>query len=218
MSSFPNDGTVEGNTGNPRSEKQNGAAMSKLLAARRDFDLPKDELNQLTRIYLNAASRTPLMKETVEVGQVAMARQMQTPWSIASEEDELKIREAFATLIHCHDPEQIAYTPSCSYAISLAAKNIFEDLFEKNSIPTGSLKIFYDFTSYEDSHVKSVAPAASGTYSGQIVGDFTEFSTTVNGEGYFNRDNYLKIKNTDELFSRKFSFIFANSKTSIEKR
>ena len=75
------------------------AAKSKLIDARRDFDLPKDELNKLTRVYLNAASRTPLMKETVEVGQVAMARQMQTPWSIASEEDELKIREAFATLI-----------------------------------------------------------------------------------------------------------------------
>ena len=117
-----------------------------------------------------------------------------------------------------------SYTPSILEAVTVPTlnsfyieptigKNIFEDLFEKNSIPTGSLKIFYDFTSYEDSHVKSVAPAASGTYSGQIVGDFTEFSTTVNGEGYFNRDNYLKIKNADELFSRKFSFIFANSKT-----
>ena len=98
------------------------------------------------------------------------------------------------------------------YMEPVSDKNIFQDLFEKNSIPTGSLKIFYDFTSYEDSHVKSISPAASGTYSGQIVGNFTEFSNTVNGEGYFDRANYIKIQNADELFSRKFSFIFANSK------
>jgi selenocysteine lyase/cysteine desulfurase len=120
MSSFQNNGK-----GHSR-RLQTEVAQSKLIAARYDFDLPKEELNTLTRVYLNAASRTPLMKETVEAGQVAMARQMQTPWSIASEEDELKVREAFATLINCHDSEQIAYTPSCSYAISLAAKNIFE--------------------------------------------------------------------------------------------
>ena len=81
------------------------------MGARYDFDLPKYELNKITRVYLNAASRTPLMKKTFEVGQAAMARQMKTPSSIAEEEDEVKVREAFATLVNCQDPEQIAYTP-----------------------------------------------------------------------------------------------------------
>ena len=103
----------------------------KVMGARDDFDLPKYELNKLTRVYLNAASRTPLMKKTYEMGQAAMARQMQTPWSIADEDDELKVRETFATLLNCEDSEQIAYTPSCSYAVSLAAKNIYEDMLRK---------------------------------------------------------------------------------------
>ena len=64
----------------------------KVMGARDDFDLPKYELNKLTRVYLNAASRTPLMKKTYEMGQAAMARQMQTPWSIADEDDELSYR------------------------------------------------------------------------------------------------------------------------------
>ena len=101
------------------------------MGARNDFDLPKYELNKLTRVYLNAASRTPLMKRTYEIGQAAMARQMQTPWSIAEEDDELKVRKAFATLLNCKDSEQIAYTPSCSYAVSLAAKNIYSDMLKK---------------------------------------------------------------------------------------
>ena len=103
----------------------------KVMGARYDFDLPKYELNKITRVYLNAASRTPLMKKTFEVGQAAMARQMKTPSSIAEEEDEVKVREAFATLVNCQDPEQIAYTPSCSYAMSLAAKNIYEEMLKK---------------------------------------------------------------------------------------
>ena len=80
-----------------------------VMGARYDFDLPKYELNKITRVYLNAASRTPLMKETYKVGQEAMARQMQTPSSIAEEKDEVKVREAFATLLNCKDPEQIAH-------------------------------------------------------------------------------------------------------------
>ena len=43
----------------------------KVMGARYDFDLPKYELNKITRVYLNAASRTPLMKKTFEVGQAA---------------------------------------------------------------------------------------------------------------------------------------------------
>ena len=75
----------------------------KVMGARDDFDLPKYELNKLTRVYYSAASRTPLMKKTYEMGQAAMARQMQTPWSIADEDDELKVRETFATLLNCED-------------------------------------------------------------------------------------------------------------------
>lgn len=96
-------------------------------------------------------------------------------------------------------------------------RNIFEDLFSKNSIPTGSLKIFYDFNSYEQpsaggDYVMSVAPVSSGTYSGQIIGDFTQFSEVAPSEGYFKRKNYVKIQNADELFSRDFSFVFVSSK------
>ena len=72
------------------------AAEYRVMGARTDFDLPKYKLNTLTRIYLNAASRTPLMVETCEVGKKALARQLQTPWSIAEEEDEIKVRKTFA--------------------------------------------------------------------------------------------------------------------------
>ena len=77
-------------------------------------------------------------------------------------------------------------------------RNIFEDLFSKNSIPTNSLKIFYDFNSYEqpdpgENYVMSIAPVSSGTYSGQIMGDFTQFSEVAPSEGYFKRRNYVKI-------------------------
>ncbi len=107
------------------------AAEYRVMGARTDFDLPKYKLNTLTRIYLNAASRTPLMVETCEVGKKALARQLQTPWSIAEEEDEIKVRKTFATMINCQDKNQIAYTPSCSYAITLAAKNIFNEMAKK---------------------------------------------------------------------------------------
>ena len=106
-------------------------SKDKVKGARSEFDLPKYELNKLTRVYYSAASRTPLMKKTNAVGQAAMARQMKTPWSIADEDDELKVRETFATLLNCKNSEQIAYTPSCSYAVSLAAKNIYQDMLRK---------------------------------------------------------------------------------------
>ena len=34
-------------------------------------------------------------------------------------------------MINCQDKNQIAYTPSCSYAITLAAKNIFNEMAKK---------------------------------------------------------------------------------------
>ncbi len=111
---------------NGKKKTQPEDARHKVMDARSEFDLPN-----FTPIYLNAASRTPIMKKTCEVGERAIARQMKTPWSIAEERDEIIVREAFASMINCKDSQQIAYTPSCSYAISLAAKNIYIEMVNK---------------------------------------------------------------------------------------
>ena len=109
-------------------QNDNDKKTHKVMDARSEFDLPKFNDLNFAPIYLNAASRTPIMKKTCEVGEQAIARQMKTPWSIAEESDEINVREAFATMINCKESQQIAYTPSCSYAISLASKNIYIEI------------------------------------------------------------------------------------------
>ena len=75
--------------------------------------------------YLNAASRTPLPKRTLEIGLTAMKRKATTPWDIGdTEADKDRVRELFASMLPGATADDIAMVPCCSYAMSLAAKNM----------------------------------------------------------------------------------------------
>ena len=81
-------------------------------------------------IYLNAAGRTPLPARTLAVGVAAVARKAETPWSIGDTEgDKDVVRELFAELLgDGATAADVAVVPSCSYAMSLAARNLKDKL------------------------------------------------------------------------------------------
>lgn len=75
--------------------------------------------------YLNAASRTPLPTRTLEIGLAAIKRKASTPWDIGdTEADKDRARELFASMLPGATADDIAMVPCCSYAMSLAAKNM----------------------------------------------------------------------------------------------
>ncbi|KAL3916883.1 MAG: hypothetical protein SGPRY_006632 [Prymnesium sp.] len=77
-------------------------------------------------VYLNGASRSALPDPTVEVGLFALRRKAETPWEIGdTTQIAQEIRQLFAQLVgEGVAAEDIFLTPSCSYAISLAARNL----------------------------------------------------------------------------------------------
>ena len=80
-------------------------------------------------VYLSGASRSPLPRAVLQVGNRALRRKAENPWSIASEEyqhvDE-KLRTQWATLLNAPGgADDLTFAPSCSYAISCAANNIY---------------------------------------------------------------------------------------------
>ena len=81
------------------------------------FDLPPFP------VYLSGASRSPKLKASCVEGMAGIQRQTQTPWAIGDDGCEEQARALFAELIDA-TADDIAITPSCSYAISLCAHNI----------------------------------------------------------------------------------------------
>ena len=78
-----------------------------------------------SKIYINAASRTPLPSRTLAVGLAAVKRKAESPWSIGdTEKQKDEVRAIFARLIGGGaTADDICCVPSCSYAMSLAAQN-----------------------------------------------------------------------------------------------
>ena len=73
--------------------------------------------------YLGGCGMSPLMAQTVAVGQEAAARKAR-PWEPLGEEEHVgAVRECFARLINA-SASDVAVTPCTSYAVSVAAKNI----------------------------------------------------------------------------------------------
>ncbi|KAL1524860.1 hypothetical protein AB1Y20_019740 [Prymnesium parvum] len=77
-------------------------------------------------VWLNGAARSALPSRTLEVGEEALRRKAHTPWDIgdtsAVADD---VRALFAALLgEGARAEDVFLTPSCSYAISLAARNL----------------------------------------------------------------------------------------------
>jgi selenocysteine lyase/cysteine desulfurase len=76
--------------------------------------------------YLNCATMSPLLKSVEEVGFEGIRRKSQ-PYNITQEtffETTKPVKEQFASLINCPDPERIALSPSVSYGMATVAKNL----------------------------------------------------------------------------------------------
>ena len=75
--------------------------------------------------YFNCAFTSPLPEPVLEAGRTAMERK-RTPWKITSEDFFAGLEDArrsFAALLGCA-PDAVAVTPSVSYALAAAARNI----------------------------------------------------------------------------------------------
>ncbi len=86
---------------------------------RDEFDLPREVC------YLNAAYMTPQPTRVLRAA-IYGARQRAESWQVAPDDffrDVETLRRSFAALVGC-SPENISITPSASYGISTAARNI----------------------------------------------------------------------------------------------
>ena len=84
------------------------------------FDLPED------LVYLNTAYMGPALWPAREAGVNAIA-QLANPLNYKAPEffdPPMRVRKLFAQIIGCDDPERIALTPSCSYGMANAARQI----------------------------------------------------------------------------------------------
>lgn len=80
--------------------------------------------------YINAASRTPLPARVLAAGQAAMQLKARTPWSIGdTERCKDEVRALFAELL-CGGvtARDVALMSSCSFAMSVAAHNMRDNL------------------------------------------------------------------------------------------
>ena len=110
--------------------------------------------------------------------------------------------------------ETIEVTTLNSSMDTVLDQNAFDVILQDNSIDKNSLKVFFDFNNFDGNHIQSSNPAISGTYSGEVFGAMSSFTGDTHlGEGFFNRDHYVKIANSEELFSNNFTFLFSCSKT-----
>jgi selenocysteine lyase/cysteine desulfurase len=92
--------------------------MTDMLSSQRDlFDVPRDIC------YLNAASYSPLPRQTLEAARAAVGRKGQ-PWTVpASFANQIheRTRKAAARLINA-DADDVALIPSVGYGVATAAK------------------------------------------------------------------------------------------------
>jgi selenocysteine lyase/cysteine desulfurase len=95
-------------------------ATSKTLTIQRDlFDIPR------TITYLNCANASPQLRSVTAAG-VAAVHAQATPWTKGSEDwfaPSERLRALFAQIIN-GDADGVAFVPSVSYGIALAAANV----------------------------------------------------------------------------------------------
>lgn len=93
--------------------------MERLTCQKHLFDIPADVT------YLNAAYMSPIMKESARLGQNAVARKL-NPWEMGISDffdPPCRASELIAQMIGA-TPTDIAISPSASYSIALATKNL----------------------------------------------------------------------------------------------
>ena len=84
------------------------------------FDLPQNET------YLNCAYQSPLLNNVVAAG-IKGIRAKSRPANIKVDDFFApleKLKKTFSQLIHCPDPQRIAWLPSASYGIATVVKNL----------------------------------------------------------------------------------------------
>ncbi|MBK7337474.1 MAG: aminotransferase class V-fold PLP-dependent enzyme [Saprospirales bacterium] len=84
------------------------------------FDLPEDI------VFLNTAYMGPALRPAREAGIEAVAK-LSNPLNFKAPEffdPPTRVRKLFAQVIDCDDPDRIALTPSCSYGMANAARQI----------------------------------------------------------------------------------------------
>lgn len=90
-----------------------------LSCQRKNFEIPSD------LAFFNCAFLGPLPRTAREIGERAIARKAH-PWTMGADdffEDSERLRSSFAALLHT-TPDTIALTPSASYGLAVAAKNL----------------------------------------------------------------------------------------------
>ncbi|MEZ5984369.1 MAG: aminotransferase class V-fold PLP-dependent enzyme [Hyphomonas sp.] len=93
--------------------------MTMIPNQRHLFDIPEDVT------YFNTATMGPMTKASVEAGQKGLARKLH-PWTIPDTDffaDTERLRPRLAELIGA-DTDGIAFSPSVSYSLATAAKNL----------------------------------------------------------------------------------------------
>lgn len=92
-----------------------------MLTSQRDkFDLPKEVS------YFNCASLSPLMKSLADVGRHTLDRRTR-PYEVTIKdwfEPVAKLKNSYAQLINCNEPDRIALIPSVSYGMATVAQNV----------------------------------------------------------------------------------------------
>lgn len=94
--------------------------MTNMDCQRKLFDLPDD----IT--YFNMAYQSPLLKSSVAAGETGLRRKLR-PHTITKDDFFQPLEEVknlFAQLIDCRDPQRIAYIPSVSYGIATVVNNL----------------------------------------------------------------------------------------------
>merc|ERR1719424_376760 len=90
--------------------------MALLPCQRHLFALPPDAL------YLSCAARSPLPLEVEAVGHRAVSQKLE-PWKISDDGIQERVRALFAELLGA-SADNVALTPSTSYALSQVAHNL----------------------------------------------------------------------------------------------
>jgi len=100
-------------------ERPAPGGSDRLLAGHKQlFSLPEGV------IYLNCASRSPMLRSVEKVGHEAVSVKNE-PWRISDDGVADHVRAMFAQLVRT-SPQNVALTPSTSYAITQAARNIWK--------------------------------------------------------------------------------------------
>lgn len=108
-----------GMTASATSTDGSNGRIERLPCQRHLFSLPDDG-----SVYLNCASRSPMLKEVELIGHKAVS-QKNEPWRISDDGVHERVRTLFARLLDV-ESDNVALTPSTSYAISMAARNILD--------------------------------------------------------------------------------------------